>query len=304
MIDILKEIKKNISNLELKAYMKKNNHIFSLIDDFIIKYYLSSQIKENKKNIIDSNLIILEKELKKIVNTVECNYIGNDKVVIRISNKKIRDGLFSDFDKDTLPHIKIIIKEKTAINILNKSLVEYNVFSQKIEMNNNKTRFKFEGEYLGNFSSYTNRKGVAFYLNKNHKSVNYDGGAAMINTFNYPKKDNRQDVKVNININYETNQIYIKDIITPFKIDSEEVLEFNNLLNSNFNMFDKYLENKENKNCLNDAVDLLKLVTDTENRIIKGFFKLNDYSGIRLFDNDYLSFKKSKLGLFSKLFKK
>lgn len=291
--NVLEMVKKNITNLELIAYMEKNKHIFSLIDDFIIKYEHSSRITDNKKSIIDSDLMILEKELKKVVNVVDCTYIENDKVVIRISNKKIREGRFRDFDADTLPQIKVILKEKSQRNFISNLTVEYNVFSPKIEMSNSKTRFRFEGETYGGFISHTN-----------HKHVHSGDGFGMINTFNYPKKDNSQDIKVNITMNYGADQIYIKDIITPFKLNNKEVLEFNNFLNSNFNAFSRYLENKENKNCLNDAVELLKLVSDTDNRIIKEFLKSNDYSGIRLFNEDYLSFKKSKLGLFSKLFKK
>jgi len=153
MIDILKEIKKDISNLELKAYIKKNNHIFSLIDDFIIKYEASSRLTENKKSTIDNDLIILENELKKIVNIVDCDYIGNEKVVIKISNKKIREGRFGDLDKDTLPQIKVILKEKNQRNFISNLTVEYYVFSPKIEMTNSKTRFRFEGENYGGFIS-------------------------------------------------------------------------------------------------------------------------------------------------------
>lgn len=289
----LEMVKKNITNLELIAYMEKNNHVFSLIDDFIIKYEHSSRLTDNKKSIIDADLMILEKELEKVVNVVDCNYIVNEKVVIRISNKKIREGRFRDFDADTLPQIKVILKEKNQRNFISNLTVEYNIFSPKIEMSNSKTRFQFEGENYGGFISHTN-----------HKHVHSGDGLGMINTFNYPKKDNSQDIKVNLTMNYGADQIYIKDIITPFKLDNKEVLEFNNFLNSNFNAFSRYLENKENKNCLNDAVELLKLVSDTDNRIIKEFLKSNDYSGMRLFDNDYLSFKKTELGFFSKLFKK
>lgn len=291
--NVLEMVKKNITNLELKAYMEKNNHIFNLIDNFIIKYETSSRLTDNKKSIIDADLMILEKELKNVVNVVDCTYIENDKVVIRVSNKKIREGRFRDFDADTLPQIKVILKEKSQRNFISNLTVEYNIFSPKIEMSNSKTRFQFEGETYGGFISHTN-----------HKHVHSGDGLGMINTFNYPKKYNSQDIKVNMTMNYGADQIYIKDIITPFKLDNKEVLEFNNFLNSNFNAFSRYLENKENKNCLNDAVELLKLVSDTDNRIIKEFLKSNDYSGIRLFENDYLSFKKSKLGLFSKLFKK
>lgn len=285
-------INKDISNLDLKHYIEKNSFIFNLIDDFILKYEIYLQFVENKNTVIDNDLKKLQKDLKQLVNIVDCKYINNE-VIISIADRKVKENSkFYQFELEQLPKIKIRIKEIKKNNSTINLMVDYSIFSPQIKINNHETTFNFFGYTFG-FVSY-----------KNHKAIYLEDQINSVNTFNHPEDDKEKKTKLNITINYEKEKIYINSIVSESKINKTELLDFTKFLNMNFQNFSHYLYSKENKKSLNECFELLKLTEDFNNPLISEFLNENDYSGVRLLQNDYLNFKKSKFNFLSKIFKR